>query len=241
MLPALVPIYYSLLGHGLGEWSERRERDKSKMRTGSILCPGVDVDKYEEVCVAPLVRDAWNYWRVLFSTRTGSRPDNLQSKALAFVGYLSQHELEGRIPGNSVTVVVNDSTENPWGTPTQVTAMNACDFPILLTHSKFNPPYLTAHIRFIYRGVESGLPWPAIKQNAWGLITRNCPNDADIVLDTVYTPSQLNVPDAKDDSFLPPLVEQKVPSPSLGVKVAIGGAAVLGIAVLGGYAVRSFR
>lgn len=215
----------------------------TKTRAGSLLCPGVDIDKYRELCRAPLFADHWNFWRVVRSTKSGLEPSKMADKTLAFMSYLS-NELKGRIP--KVDVLAPGTPDNPWGTPAIVTRQNVCaEQSFTLEHSSHAPAFLVAYVRFIYRGVEASVPWPAIKQSLAGAVTHDCPNDATWLLDTVYAPSKIDVPPPEADPFLPPWVEKHRPRTpgewDLSTKIAIGGGVVIVIAAVAGYAVRSFR
>jgi hypothetical protein len=117
---------------------------------------------------------------------------------------------------------------------------------MVLRASSYAPAFYEISVRFVYRGTLGDIAWPARKVD-YG-VGSNCPVNTDWLLDVIYAPDQQNVPDAKSDPILPPQYSD-IPGefgldpgewdPS--TKLLVGAAAVLGVAVAAGYAVRSFK
>lgn len=218
-----------------------------KYSTGSvidkIICPGIDLDKYRAECVAPLFPDMWNTWRLYKATTPDEDPAKFGDKALAFMTWLDLNVFDGKIrqlgPEN-----IHVGEENPFGTTPILTRQTVCDMPMALEATEGKPPYLSAVVRFVYRGVAQGTPWPAYKITT--PVTQSlCPSGARWLLDTVYAPSQEKVPDASKDTILPPYYATHSPSPpsdwSFGTKITIGGGILLAVGLGVAYVVRSFR
>lgn len=218
-----------------------------KYATGSVLdkiiCPGVDLDTYRAECIAPLFPNMWNTWRLYRASTPSTDPAKFADQALAFMTWLDLNVFDGKIrqlgPEN-----IHVGEDNPWNTPPMLTRQSVCTVPMSLEASSGQPPYLSAVVRFVYRGVATGTPWPAYKITT--PITQSlCPTGARWLLDTVYTPSQKDVPDASKDSVLPPYYSTHSPSPpsdwSFGTKLTIGGGLILVVGLLGAYVIRSFK
>lgn len=249
--PFCIPFMFGVAGQILTGMSER-ETERARVpaiRTGGltdkITCPGVDVDKYRAECRAHVFRDAWNHWKLLRSTADGLTIDKLSDAAKAFMGMVSK-DLDGKI--RQVEVVVGKQA-NPWNTPVLENRNGVCMTPMTLRASDFAPAYYEVFVRFVYRGLENDIVWPARKVGASGaastILDSHCPVGADWLLDAVYTPSQEGVPSPEKDKVLPDWTDPYVPDApadwSLESKLLVGGGIALGVAVLAGYAVRSFK
>lgn len=256
MLPALVPIAYSLLGHGLGEFVESRDREKSRrggdMRTGSLTCPGLDDDAWESTCRTPLYANAWNYWKLIRSTYDGVSKDEIANKAAWFLQNAVQQRIKGKIRQVKIQV---EKLDNPWGTPVK-TSIRDCPQGELasLKPSEFAPLFYTVNVAFVYRGAESDMAWPSMKQagriagTASAIVGNyNCPVEAAWILDTIYEPSYKDVPPASDDSWLNPGYDNELKDlglPNINtptIQFAIVGTSLVIGAIAVGYFVRSFR
>lgn len=255
MNPFAAPMLLGLAGNFL---SERAERETERYRTGgeegnytlagltdALACPGIDLEKYQSECRAKVFRDAWNHWKLLRTTADGITEAELDTAARALLTMVNR-DAEGKI--RQVEVAIGKKA-NPWGTPVLESRNSVCMTPMTLRASEYSPAYHEVFVRFVYRGVENDLLWPAYKVGAAGAAQQvlgvRCPTNADWLLDAVYTPSQVEVPAEKDDSLLPPLHEKGTdaldPDLDFSTKIALGGAGLLAVAVLAGYAVRSIR
>lgn len=258
MNPFAIPVMFGLGGQLLSELSENETKAGKRSSHGmaglyktggiteSIVCPGVDLDAYKLNCRAKVFRDHWNYWKVLRSTADGITLDKLELAGEAFMHMVNQDAV-GKIRH---VEVVTGKLANPWGTPVLENRNAVCMSPMTLRASDFAPAYYEVFIRFVYRGVENDLLWPARKVGLAGAASNtlgvHCPVGADWLLDAVYTPSSVNVPDVKTDSPVGPLYEDIDPgdlAPDLdfSTKIVLGGAGLLAVALAAGYAVRSFR
>lgn len=267
MLPALaIPALYSLAGHGLSENAEQRVwtgalktrttrkggryatgRGKASplTRTGDLLCPGIDLDDWSTECRAPLFANQWNQWLLLRSTYDGVKESELVDRTLAALARLNAR-LDGKIRHPKVTV----GFQKPWTEGPLRNVFNDCakfQNAVTLRVSKNDPGAYPIFVRFVYRGGESDTTWFAIKHATWkdaaSIVVGNegCPHEAAWILDTVYQPSNVDVPTTDKDEILPPYWSQNapvVPSWALPVGLLVGVGAV---AVLGSYVVRGFK
>lgn len=273
MIPAVAVFH--LVSTGLQEWGaedgkrtgpaglKRKPIWKKRVRTGArglqlkysagaitdkILCYGVDVDAYRASCQVPLFPDMWNTWELYRQTTTSDDLARSADKALAFMTWLNNVVLGGKI--RHVTVEANgqrvgDKLDGEIiATPAIVTRETVCDVLPELAASDAHPPYDVCRVRFVYRGTEVGTPWPSYKL-VGGVAYQLCPTGAKWMLGTCYGPSQQKVPDVKSDSWLPPYYHEHAPEPpgnwDLSTKLVLGGGVLLAVAVAAGYAVRSFR
>lgn len=215
------------------------------VRTGDLLCPGIDTDEFKKQCQAPIFPNRWNHWRLYRTTRDNPSDQDVIDTGLAFLMQITKasdmgvirHEEIIVVPGNS-----NASHSNPWQTPIVDNRMR-CVQPIHLANSDFTPAYRTVYARFVYRGSRQSIPWPVRKVNALGLASW-CPQNADWILDTVFAPSDVAVPSEKDDPALPGAIDQGLPSApklDLGTKFLLSGIGIVVVAGVLGYAVRSVR
>jgi hypothetical protein len=206
-----------------------------------LQCHGVDVDKFREDCRVPIYRDMWNIWKLQRSTADGKGPQELEHATEAFINLISQ-SLEGKIRHLELRI---GGSENPWKTPAHLHRETICGHPMSLMESEYSPQSYDVFVRFVYRGVETHIPWVAFKKNltVFGV---DCPLDATWLLDTVYTPSQVLVPAASTDSPFGTILDPKNKLDgnyelSFGEKAALYGTLGLLAAVAVGYAVRSVR
>lgn len=214
----------------------------------TVLCYGADLDKYRSECAAPLFPDMWNTWTLFKATTSSDTPAGAADKALAFMTWLNNVVLGGKIrhvTAEAYGARVGEKLDGPIvTTPPIATRQNVCDILPTLEASSGKPPFYAVNVRFVYRGTEVGTPWPAYKMIA-GVKLALCPVGARWLLDTIYAPSQEHVPAASTDSILPPYYSTHAPSApgdwDLSTKIVVGGGVVLGLGLLAGYVVRSFR
>lgn len=260
MIPHVVPpLLVGLVGQLLTEQSERDDGVRAATSgiaslyngdartsglTDKLVCPGVDLDAFKANCRAKVFRDMWNYWKLLRSSADGITPDKLATAARALMTLVSQ-DAEGKIRHVEVQI---GKLANPWETPVLENRNAVCMTPMTLRASDYAPAYYEVFVRFVYRGVENDLLWPARKIGAAGWASNtlgvHCPVGADWLLDAIYTPSQTEVPSPESDPTLPPLagdIIPDVPDVDLSTKLVVGGLGVLALAAVAGYAVRSFR
>jgi hypothetical protein len=262
MNPALVPALFGLGSQLITETAEARQRVRTGQRTsiprrasirtgalgnnlpgqGAIQCPGIDLDKYRDECRCPIYRDMWNVWRLLRTTADGVTADEMQHRTEAFMQLVSS-SLDGKVRHLEVKP---GALSNPWDTPVQVSRNSVCMTPFSLRASDNAPAYHEVFVRFVYRGLETTIPWPSMRKDA-GVFGVDCPTDATWLLDAVFTPSQIDVPEQASDSPFPVIVDphNKVdprgPDLDFGTKIALWGGLGLLVAVALGYAVRSFK
>jgi hypothetical protein len=166
----------------------------------------------------------------------------VKERALALLGRINK-QVDGKIRRPKVWVKVAPA----WGHgPALSTRLNACDYPMTLRASDNAPAYWEVWAEFVYRGVETHIPWVATNYSMGVLY--ECPTGADWLLDAVLPPSQVGVPSEESDSPLPPNIDPKnegfgalTPDLDFSTKLVIGGAGLLAVAVLAGYAIRSVR
>lgn len=250
MIPAVcIPMMYSLAGKGLSEHAEKRQwagaltRRFKRIHGGDIACPGVELNELATTCPAPLYRDSWNYWKLVRSSYDGVKVQDLPDRTLAFMS-----RVNGRVDGK-IRLAKSDVSLSPMRPEDTVTHRRQdCEtVPMSLKASEFQPAFYTVYVRFIYRGSMTHMAWPAILHSDWkdaasvAVGNDGCPVNASWLLDTIYAPSQDNVPDASQDSILPPHLADNAPTLpawALPVGLLIGGVV---LAVGAGYAIRSIR
>lgn len=244
--PALASAAVSLLGMLATELATTPDPlapqpypPRGKYRTGDLLCPGSDVDAFEQECRAPIFRDAWNHWRLYYTSAHATLPKHVEATVRDYFGKVNA-SLGGRIRHLSIEV-----GQPPAWTKYKLVERQQCPTVPMLRASDYSPAYWPVFARFVYRGVESHIPWVALQGSP---TPHTCPLEADLLLDAVFAPSQVDVPSAAGDSPLPPHVDPEnqgwgalTPDLDLSTQVAIGGLGVLALAVLAGYAVRSFK
>lgn len=269
MLPAVAMFHAGAFV--LGEQAERgRKRQRAfvqepHVRTAgpfddiayNVLCHGVDAKKFREECRCPIYPNQWNYWKLYRTTADNPTDQSIIEDTNWLMLQLTSTEVVGGKIRNTEIIIAP-----PWDPYSQPKAWGGaraqmksreevaveCQQGIVLRDSPIKPAFRAVWVRFVYRGQRDSAPWPTIKYGVrWGTssgVRLWCPIQADWILDKVFEPSTEQVPSEQDDPTLPPAVSQEIPNvPDVGIggKIALAGAGLLAVAVLAGYAVRSFR
>lgn len=172
------------------------------MRTGDVLCPGVDVDAYKANCRVPLFPNQWNVWEVWVSTKEAPTRDKAVDLTRNFLRHVFAAHPATTAP--QVTLGPAEFVAAQLGPYTTPGASGAPRTPRVVAATREGlgpscpvptvegPDAMLVTVSFVFRGSETSWPWPTLGNrpaSLWDATeTGWCPIDAVAVLGRALAP-----------------------------------------------------